>query len=77
MDIISVQTFWKILLFVHFALAVALLGGITLQTVAVLMPVRQAAGTFIQRLRPGPAASYAAAIVIRHLTGGPDRLSPA
>jgi hypothetical protein len=67
MDIISVQTFWKILLFVHFSLAVALLAGITLQTVTVLMPVQQAAGNFVSRFSPVPAASYATLIVLLYL----------
>ncbi len=66
-DIVSVRTFWRILLFVHFLLAVALLAAVTLQAAAIMIPVRQAAGTFIQRLRPGPAASYAAAIVILYV----------
>ena len=43
-DIVSVRTFWRILLFVHFLLAVALLAAVTLQVVAVMIPVRQAAG---------------------------------
>ena len=42
-DFISVRTFWKILLFIHFTLAVSLLGAVTLQAVAVLMPVAPAA----------------------------------
>jgi len=63
-DIISVRTFWRILLFIHFVLAVLLLAALTLQAVAVLMPVRQAAGNFIDRVRAVPAASYAIAIVI-------------
>jgi len=63
-DLISVRTFWRILLFIHFVLAVALLATVTLQTVAVLMPVRQAAGNFIDRVRAVPAASYALAVVI-------------
>jgi hypothetical protein len=63
-DVVSVRTFWRILLFVHFLLAVALLAAVTLQAAAIMIPVRQAAGNFIQRLRPGPAASYAPAIVI-------------
>ena len=66
-DIVSVRTFWRILLFVHFMLAVGLLAAITLQAVAVMIPVRQAAGNFIRRLRPGPAASYAAAIIILYV----------
>ena len=64
---ISVQTFWKILLFVHFLLAVALLAAVTLQAVAVLMPVRQAAGNFLDRFHPVPAASYAPAIAVLYV----------
>ena len=64
LDIVSVRTFWRILLFIHFVLAVTLLAAVTLQAVAVLMPARQAAGTFIDRLRPVPAASYAVGIAI-------------
>ncbi len=70
MDIISgiirEDTFWRILLFVHFLMAVALLAAVTLQAVAVLMPVRQAAGNFIDR-SPVPAASYAAVIAILYV----------
>jgi len=62
-DIISVNTFWKILLFIHFTLAVALLGAITLQAVAVLMPARQPAGNFIDQVRAVPAASYVPVVV--------------
>src|SRR5438552_14571533 len=62
-DIVSVRTFWRILLFIHFTLAVSLLGAVTLQAVAVLMPVRQPAGNFIDSFRPLPAASYAPVIV--------------
>ena len=60
-DYIRVDTFWKILLFIHFALAVALLAAVTLQAVAVMMPARQVAGNFVDR-GPVPAASYAAII---------------
>ena len=70
MDLFSIireETFWNILLFVHFVLAVALLAAVTLQAAAVMIPVRQAAGKFIQRLRPVPAASYAAAIIILYV----------
>jgi len=67
-DIVSVRTFWRFLLFVHFLLAVALLAAVTLQAMAIMIPVRQAAGKFLQRLRPGPAASYAAAIVILYVS---------
>ena len=44
LDYVSVNTFWTILFIVHALLAVALLGALTHQAVAVLMPVRQAAG---------------------------------
>jgi hypothetical protein len=60
------DTFWSILLFVHFLLAVALLGAVTLQAVAVLLPARQAAGNFVDR-SPAPAASYAPAIVVLYV----------
>src|SRR5437879_5097431 len=62
-DFISVPTFWKILLFIHFTLAVSLLVAVTLQAVTVLMPARQPAGNFIDRVRAVPAASYAAVVV--------------
>jgi hypothetical protein len=65
--ILSVPTFWKILLFIHFALAVALLATVTLQTAAALMPARRAAGPFIDRFRPVPAVSYATLIVILYV----------
>lgn len=66
-DIISVRTFWRILLFFHFLLAVVLLGAVTLQAVTVLMPVRQAAGNFIDRIRAVPGASYVAVIVVLYV----------
>ncbi len=66
-EIISVQTFWRILLFIHFLLAVALLAAVTLQAAAVLMPVRQAAGNFIDHLRPMPPASYVLAVVFLYV----------
>ena len=66
-DYISVRTFWRVLLFMHFATAVALLTATTLQTVAVLMPVRQAAGNFVGRVRATPAASYVIPIVFLYV----------
>src|SRR5262249_25100837 len=66
-DYIRVDTFWNILLFVHFVLAVALLAMVTFHAVAVLMPERQAAGHFIDRFSPVPAASYATLIVILYV----------
>jgi len=62
--LISVNTFWTILLIVHGLLAIALLGALTHQAVAVLMPVRQAAGGFVTRFRAVPAAGYATAVCV-------------
>ncbi len=61
---ISVNTFWTILLIIHGLLAVALLGALTHQAVAVLAPVRQAAGGFVTRFRAVPATAYATAICV-------------
>ena len=66
-EIVSVRTFWRILLFVHFLMAVGLLAAVTLQAVAVMVPVRQAAGKFVQHLRPGPAASYVTVVVLLYV----------
>jgi hypothetical protein len=66
LGMMSIQTFWKILEFVHFALAVVLLAGVTLQSVAVLMPARQAVGNVVDRA-PVPAASYTSLIVILYV----------
>ena len=62
-SVIREDTFWKILLFVHFLLAVSLLAAVTLQAVAVLMPARQVAGGFMDR-SPVPAASYATLVAV-------------
>jgi hypothetical protein len=59
-NVIREDTFWKILLFLHVLMAVALLAAVTLQAVAVLMSARQAVGNFIDRFSPVRAASYAA-----------------
>jgi hypothetical protein len=66
LSIMREDTFWKILLFIHFALAAGLLAAVTLQVVAVLMPARQVAGNFIDR-SPLPAASYTALIAVVYL----------
>ena len=67
-DFMQGQTFWRALLFLHFVMAVALLAAVTLQAVTVLMPARQAAvGNFIERVRPVPASTVAAAIVILYV----------
>jgi hypothetical protein len=66
LGMMSVETFWKISEFVHFALAVVLLAGVTLQAVTVLMPARQMAGNAVDRA-PVPAASYTTLIVILYV----------
>jgi hypothetical protein len=67
MDIISVNTFWTILVIVHGLLAIALLGALTHQAVSVLMPVRQAAGNFVERFRSVNGAGYATAVCVMWL----------
>jgi heme A synthase len=68
-DFISVTTFWRILLFLHFVMAVALLAAVTLQLVAVLAPapITQPAGNFVGRIRAAPPRWYVAAIVILYV----------
>jgi hypothetical protein len=58
------STYWTILLIIHGLLAVALLGALTHQAVAVAMPVRRAAGNFVDRFRAVPAAGYATAVCV-------------
>ena len=65
-SVIRVDTFWKILLFIHFTLAVALLAAVTLQAVAVLMPARQVAGNFVDR-SPVPAVSFTTLIIVLYV----------
>jgi hypothetical protein len=63
-DYISVTTFWRIMLFLHFTMAVALMVAITLQSLTVLIPVRQQVNGqigYVARLLP--PASYAATVV--------------
>lgn len=62
-SVVREDTFWRILLFVHFVLAVGLLAAVTLQAAAVLTPARQAAGHVIDR-SPLPAQSYATLVVV-------------
>jgi hypothetical protein len=64
LDYISVNTFWTILLIVHGLLAVALLGALTHQAVAVLWPVRQPSPAFVARFRAVPAPGYATAVCV-------------
>jgi hypothetical protein len=63
-DFISVNAYWTVLLIVHGLLAVALLGALTHQAMAVLWPVRRAAGGFVTRFRAVPAAGYATAVCV-------------
>jgi hypothetical protein len=65
-SVIREDTFWKILLFIHFLFAVGLLAAVTLQAATVLMPARQMAGTYIDR-GPVPTASYAPLVVTLYL----------
>src|SRR5262245_6644771 len=64
--LISVNTFWTILLIIHGLLAVALLGALSHQALAVLMPVRQAAGGagFVTRFRAVTGPAYATAVCV-------------
>jgi hypothetical protein len=65
-DYISVNTFWTILFLAHALLAVALLGALTHQAMAVLLPVRQAIGDagFVTRFRAVRGAGYATAVCV-------------
>jgi hypothetical protein len=65
-SVIREDTFWRILLFIHFLLAVGVLAAVTLQAVAVLMPARQAAGHFIDR-SPVPPQSYAMLVIVLYV----------
>jgi len=68
-EVLSGSTFWRILLFLHFVLAVGLLAAITLQLVAILVPLpaTQPAGNFIARARGAPSRWYVAAILILYV----------
>lgn len=55
-----------VLLIFHGLLAVALLGAVTHQAVAVWWPAR-AAGTFVTRFRAVPSTTYVSAIVVLYL----------
>ena len=65
LEYISVNTFWTILAIAHALLAVALLGALTHQAVAVLAPARAgAAGGFTTRFRSVSAPGYAGAVCL-------------
>ncbi len=59
--------FWTTLLIVHGLLAVTLLGAITHQAVALWLPVRAKAGSFVARFRAVPGTSYVGAIIVLYL----------
>jgi hypothetical protein len=56
-----------VLLIVHGLFAVALLGAITHQVVAVWWPARAGAGAFVTKFRAVPSTSYVGAIVVLYL----------
>jgi len=58
---------WTVLLIVHGLLAVALLGAITHQALSVWLPARRPAGSFVDRFRSVPGASYANAMVVLYV----------
>lgn len=66
-DYISTTTFWRILLFLHFVMAVILMAAITLQAVAILMPARQVAGHVGNVIRRLPPASYSATVIVLYV----------
>jgi hypothetical protein len=59
--------FWTSLLIVHGLLAVALLGAITHQAVALWWPVRVLSGSFVARVRGVPSISYVWAIIVLYV----------
>ena len=64
-DYIQVSTFWTILLIIHGLLAVALLGALTHQAMAVLWPVRAGeVDSFVARFRGVSGRRYANAVCV-------------
>jgi hypothetical protein len=55
------------LLIVHGLVAVGLLGALTHQTIGALAPAKVRAGSFLNRFRAVPAASFANAVVVLYL----------
>jgi len=62
-DFLSGTMFWRILLYLHFLMAVALLAAVTLQAVTVLIPARQTTGNFIDRFHPVAPANLVPIVV--------------
>ena len=67
-DFLGSSSFWRILLFFHFLMAVVLMAAITLQTMATLMPLQQpagnVAGSFVERIRSAPPNWFVIAVII-------------
>jgi hypothetical protein len=61
------MVFWTALLIIHGLLAVALLGAVTHQAVALWWPVRAASGSFVTRFRAVPSTSYVWAIIVLYV----------
>src|SRR5262245_547885 len=61
------MAFWTSLLIVHGLLAVALLGAITDQAVALWWPVRVLSGSFVARARVVPSITYVWAIIVLYV----------
>ena len=59
--------FWTTLLVIHGLLALALLGAITHQAVALWWPARAPAGSFVARFRAVPSTSYVTAIIVLYV----------
>jgi hypothetical protein len=59
--------FWTTLLIIHGLLALALLGAVTHQTVALWWPVRAPAGSFVTRFRAVPGTSYVTAVIVLYV----------
>ena len=61
------MVFWTVLLIIHGLLAIALLGAITHQAVALLWPARAAKATFVTRFRAVPSTSYVWAVIVLYV----------
>jgi len=59
--------FWTTLLIIHGLMAIALLGAITHQAVALWWPLRVPAGSFVARVRAVPGTSYVGAIIVLYV----------
>ena len=59
--------FWTTLLIIHGLFALALLGAITHQSVALWWPARDRAGSFVARFRAVRSTSYVTAIILLYV----------